>query len=321
MLGFDLFIYEEFISPILDENKKKNKHGLRTTEYRRIEHKTNQKLKEYRKLKLSKTTTKIELKKTFKTYKQFRTIRNSTQYKRVDTLPKGAVYVRYVDDWVLALTCTESEAKKIKQRISDFIQNHRKMKLDLEKTKISHVSEGYTFLGFRVQLKSGHKLMREIRSFKEGQYTRILRKTTSRVLYVTPDSARILKRLKLQNMCDNKGNPLANPKWVNFSEYEIVTKYNEVLKRIYNYYEPCGKVQKLYRVSHILHYSCARTLARRKKISLKKTFDTYGKSLKIKIEDKNNKILSTEFRDLPTLRKKTKKKDKKKVSEYTSQSF
>jgi hypothetical protein len=200
----------------------------------------------------------------------------------VGTLPKGAVYVRYVDDWVLALTCTELEAKKLKQKISDFIQNHRKIKLDLEKTKISRNTEGYNFLGFRIQIKRGYKQMRETRSFKKGCFTRILKRTTSYVLYITPDVTRIIKRLKLQNMCDKNGMPIANLKWIKSSEYEIVTKYNEILKGIFNYYEPCGRLHKLYRVSYILRYSCARTLARRKKISLKKIFNTYGKNLTIK---------------------------------------
>ncbi len=162
MLGFDLFIYEEFISPILEENKQKTQRGLRTAEYRRIEHQTNKKLEEYRQLKRSTDPKNSQLKQTLKAYKKLRAIRNATQYKRVETLPKGAVYVRYVDDWVLALTCTELEAKKIKQKISDFIQNHRKMKLDLEKTKISRTTEGYNFLGFKIQLKTVkvHKMQR-----------------------------------------------------------------------------------------------------------------------------------------------------------------
>lgn len=307
MLGFDFFIYEEFISPVLEENKKKTKRGIRTLEYRRIEHQTNKKLEEYRKLKRAIDPSKIQLKETLKTYKKLRAIRNSTQYKKVETLPKGAVYVRYVDDWVLALTCTESEAKKIKQKILDFIQNHRKMNLDQEKTKISRACEGYNFLGFKIQIKRGNKQMRESRSYKKDQYTRILRRTTSYVLHITPDIDRIIKRLKTQNMCDKHNMPVANPKWVNFSEYEIVTKYNETLRRIFNYYEPCEKLHKLCRVSYILHYSCARTLARRKKISLTKVFDTYGKNLTVKTTNENDKPLSVQFQNLSSLRRRLEK--------------
>lgn len=311
MLGFDLYVYEEIISPILEHNKKKNKKGLRTPEYRRIEHQTQTKLKEYRKLKQSKQTTKDKLKKTLKTYKRLRAIRNSTQFKRVETLPKGAVYVRYVDDWLLALTCTESEAQQIKKKLSDFIRNQRKMELDQTKTKISRTSDGYNFLGFRIQLKSGTKQMRETRLYNNG-FSRILRRTTSRVLYITPDTERVIKRLKQQNICDKNGQPVANPKWIKSSEYEIVTKYNEILRGIFNYYEPCGKFQKLYRISYILQYSCARTLARRKKISLKQVFDLFGKSLKIENKTENKKSQTVKFRDLPTLRKIDKTNERKK---------
>jgi retron-type reverse transcriptase len=308
MLGFDFYIYETFISPILEENKKKTKRGIRTAEYRRIELQTKKKLEEYRQLKQINKTQKNQTKETLKTYKQLRAIRNSTQYKRVDTLPKGAVYVRYIGGWVFALTCTEFEAKEIKKKISDFIQNKIKIKLDQEKMTISRTSEGYKFLGFKVQLKRDYGQIRETRSYKKDQYTRILRRTASHVLNITPDTDFIIKRLKLQNMCNNKGMPVANPKWIASSEYGIVTKYNEILREIYNYYKPCGKLQKLHRVSFLLHYSCAKTLARRKKISLRKIFDTYGKSLTIETIKVNGKPLSAKFQDLLSLRKISKKK-------------
>ena len=52
----------------------------------------------------------------------------------------------------LALTCKKKEAEQIRNKISEFLQTHRKMELDEEKTKITHASEGYKFLGFEIRL-------------------------------------------------------------------------------------------------------------------------------------------------------------------------
>lgn len=307
MLDFDYFIYENFVAPVLLENQTKSKKGFKTPEYKNINHSTKKLLKEYQGLKNDQNTTKQELKTALNKYKKSRNILLNTQYKRVDAIPKGALYVRYINDWVLALTCTKREAEKIKQRISNFIETQKKMQLDIKKTKISRVSNGYDFLGFNIQLTNDKKITRETRKYR-NKYLRALRKTIRRVLRITPDVNRIIKRLKLQKICDKKGKSIANPKWVNSSEYKIVTKYNKTLREIFNYYEPCGKFSKLYRISYILHYSCARTIARRKKISLKQVFTIYGKILKITINPENDKQHTTQFRDIAILRELKKKK-------------
>jgi len=230
----------------------------------------------------------------------------------VNTLPKGAVYARYADDWVLALTCTATEAKGIKNKIAEFILTQRKMQLDTDKTKITYISEGFKFLGFDItRLRNNKQKLVAMRS--GNNYYRILQRTLSHRFLITPDADRIIKRLKLQRMCDKNGKPMANPKWVGSSEYEIVTKYNQILRGIFNYYEPCGKFLKLYRISYILHYLCARTIARRKKITLEKVFSMYGKNLTIKVDrTEKNKSLSVTFQNLPRLRKILAKKPKKK---------
>lgn len=311
MLGFDRYIYEKFILPVLEENKKKTSKGKRRPEYRRISNQTQKLLNVYREHKLANGHNKEKIKASKQAFKKMRQLRNSTPYTRAETLPKGAVYVRYADDWILALTCTKKEATNIKQEISDFIQPHRKMQLDSDKTKITYISEGFNFLGFDIKMVTTDK-QTKITTRNRGKFLRILQRTQSRRFVITPDANRVIKRLKLQRICDKNGKPMGNPKWVGSSEYEIVTKYNQILRGIFNYYEPCGKFHKLYRISYILHYSCARTIARRKKISLREVFNIYGKQLTVKVEQPNKKPLSVKFQDLPSLRKTLSKSEKNK---------
>lgn len=301
MLEFDRYIYEEFIVPILEDNIKKKK-GQRNPEYRRLNAKCQKLLEEYRKAKTSNEKDKTRIHTSKRAYKQMRQFRNTKPYVNVSTLPKGAVYARYADDWVLAITCTTQEATKIKKKIADFIQRHRKMQLDSDKTKITYISEGFQFLGFDIKMATSNKQKRVTMKSRD-KYIRVLQRTYNRRLVISPDVNRIIKRLKLQGMCDVNGRPVANPTWIGSSEYEIVTKYNQILRGIFNYYEPCGRFHKLYRISYILQYSCARTIARRKKTTLKKVFNIYGKQLTIKVQRPKKKPLSVSFQDITKLRK------------------
>lgn len=181
------------------------------------------------------------------------------------------------------------------------------MQLDEEKTKITHAADGYKFLGFEVRLNiKNPKLKRVLQKNQKGQYVRVLKRTTSRQLIIEPDSNKILQRLKLLKFCNNKYEPRAKPSWIVYNEFQIVQKYAQVFRGIFDYYRPCERLTRLARISYILQYSCARALARRKKVSMKKIFEMYGKMMLIKTTIKGTKTESTRvvrFFDLTTLRK------------------
>jgi len=310
MLGLDEYIYEEFIVRVLTENENK-KLDVESPVYSKISYETKKALKEMEKLKNKNHKTQ-EFKIAQKKFRKLRAIRNKTPFEDVTRLKKGAVYVRYADDWVLALTCNKKEAEQIKIKISEFLQTKRKMQLDEEKTKITHASESYKFLGFEIRLNiKKPKLARVLQKHKNGNYTRTLKRTTSRQLTIEPDSDRILRRLKLLKFCNKNYEPRGKPAWIVYDEFQIVQKYDQVFRGIFNYYEPCQRLTRLARISYILQYSCARTLARRKKISMKQIFMKYGKNLHIKVKiqgTKEKKTRRIEFTNFTNLRKKNREK-------------
>jgi len=306
MLGLDRYVYEEFIAPVLKENENK-KLDVESPAYSKISYETNKALKEMKKLKDKNYKTQ-EFKIAQKKFRKLRAIRNKTPFEDVTRLKKGAVYVRYADDWILTLTCNKKEAEQIKIKISEFLQTERKMQLDEEKTKITHASEGYKFLGFEIRLNiKKPKLARVLQKHKKGNYTRTLKKTTSRQLTIEPESDRILKKLKLLKFCNENYEPRGKPAWIVFNEFQIVQKYAQIFRGIFNYYEPCQRLTRLARISYILQYSCAKTLARRKKISMRQVFTKYGKNLHVeeKIQGtKKKKTRRVEFTNFTNLRKK-----------------
>ena len=58
--------------------------------------------------------------------------------------------IRYADDFVIICT-SEKEAEHVKEKIATFLKDSIGLELSDEKTKITHISEGFDFLGFNVR--------------------------------------------------------------------------------------------------------------------------------------------------------------------------
>ena len=59
--------------------------------------------------------------------------------------------IRYADDFVILVRGTETQAEAIKQQTAEFMREQMRLTLSPEKTRITHVDDGFDFLGFRIQ--------------------------------------------------------------------------------------------------------------------------------------------------------------------------
>jgi group II intron reverse transcriptase/maturase len=306
LFGLDKFVYERIMKPLYEEESNK-REDIATKSYNKIRYQCDQALKKLRQLKKSINASDADIKLAKKNYKKLRNIRNSTGYTDAHRTKKKALYVRYADDWVLLLNASGSESDRYKQMIKEYLESERKMSLDDDKTKISYVSKGYKFLGFEIrQLTKNIKKTFVLQKNRKG-YVRHLRRTTSRQLTVEPHSDRILKRMKREQFCNYKFEPRAKPGWLIYDDFQIVERFNQIFRGIFNYYLPCQRLTRLNRISYILQYSCAKTLARKHKKSIHFTFRKYGKNLRIKKIHKttaSSKERIAEFLTLTDLRRK-----------------
>jgi RNA-directed DNA polymerase len=77
---------------------------------------------------------------------------NLTESQRHRRRKKGignALYVRYADDFVVLCNGTKAEALAIKQEIGELLRTMG-LTLSEEKTKVTHITEGFDFLGYRI---------------------------------------------------------------------------------------------------------------------------------------------------------------------------
>src|SRR6266498_3973042 len=59
--------------------------------------------------------------------------------------------IRYADDFVVLVPGTKAQAEAIKKDTVEFMREQMRLMLSPEKTRITHVDDGFDFLGFRIQ--------------------------------------------------------------------------------------------------------------------------------------------------------------------------
>ena len=65
-------------------------------------------------------------------------------------------FCRYADDWCVFLTRSSRErAERLRDEIRDFLRETCGLELSAEKTRITHVRDGYDFLGFNISVGVG----------------------------------------------------------------------------------------------------------------------------------------------------------------------
>jgi group II intron reverse transcriptase/maturase len=66
-------------------------------------------------------------------------------------------YARYADDFVVLCNGTKEQAHAMREELHTFLAGSLRLSLSLEKTKVTHLDDGFDFLGFRLQRSLGGK--------------------------------------------------------------------------------------------------------------------------------------------------------------------
>jgi len=70
------------------------------------------------------------------------------------------VYIRYADDFVILCNGTRVQAEELREEVRNFLATDLRLALSMEKTKVTHLNDGFDFLGFNIQRGMGHDGMK-----------------------------------------------------------------------------------------------------------------------------------------------------------------
>ena len=125
--------------------------------------------------------------------------------------------VRYADDFVVVSNSPIAEVKATKQAIQQFLENELHLTLSEEKTVITHVNDGFDFLGFHIQRKKVN-----------GKWAVHLRPTAKA-------KERVKQKLKA----------LTSRNWTWMDEYTRLTTLNAIVRGWAEYYRYTSLVQDI----------------------------------------------------------------------------
>jgi len=171
---------------------------------------------------------------------------------------RNCKYIRYADDFVIGVLGPRSMAIEIRDKIKDFLTDRLNVELSLEKTKITHISKGIEFLGYKFSRRTIF-----VRQSYSGR--KVLRKMTIPTLDVNMN--RVIARLSQANFCDGEGTPKPAFRFLRLPQSEVNQKVNSILRGLSEWWSIAGnRRQAIARVAYIIRYSIAKVYAAKFKL-------------------------------------------------------
>jgi len=204
-------------------------------------------------------------------------------------------YIRYADDFLLGFAGPKNEAEEIRRRLGEFLEQKLKLTLSPEKTFITHaVDDKAKFLGYEVQVtRVGHLISDNGKRNTNGSIAlRMPRKVVQKYLSLYSREGKIGHRTELTSERD----------------YTIISRYQSVLRGIYNYYcmaVNVGNNNRMRYIKWILEVSLTKTLAHKHQCHVSRIYKKYGtevldlKVLQVVIQRPHKEPLVATFGGIP----------------------
>lgn len=204
---------------------------------------------------------------------------------------KKLLYVRYADDFLIAINGNREDCVALKDKISDFISETLKMQLSNEKTLITHSSQKARFLGYDVKVRRNNKLKNAA-----GYTKRTLLSSVDLSIPFIDKINRFLFNKGAVKMKNGEMFSIHRPSLLRLTELEIITAYNAEVRGLCNYYNMASDYYRLNYFVYLMEYSCLKTLANKHKSTISKIINKYrhGKNKwAIPYETKNGRSYRT----------------------------
>lgn len=187
---------------------------------------------------------------------------------------------------MIGVTGTYELAVQIREEVRVFLQKNLKLELSMEKTKITHLGDEYAkFLGYYIKCNTASQNVSSRRKDEAGEILNI-RKSTGKPKLIVPRN--LLKTKLIQNgFANEQGRPKYLGKFIHLSDYEMIQRYNSIIRGFMNFYNIAEDRTSLNELVYILEYSLAHTLAAKHRISLKQVYTKYGNPVRVTVKERD----------------------------------
>nr|YP_009559043.1 maturase K [Corallorhiza cf. striata 'CA']QBA91118.1 maturase K [Corallorhiza cf. striata 'CA'] len=181
-------------------------------------------------------------------------------------------YVRYQGKAILASKGTLILMKKWKFHLVNFWQSYFHFWFQPYRIHIKQLpSYSLSFLGYFFSVLKNPLIVRN--QMLENSF--LINTLTKKLDTIVPVISLIVSLSKAQ-FCTVFGHPVSKPIWTNLSDSDILDQFCRICRNLCRYHSGSSKKQVLYRIKYILRLSCARTLARKHKSTVRTFMQRLG---------------------------------------------
>nr|AIB50724.1 maturase K [Lindernia micrantha] len=200
-------------------------------------------------------------------------------------------YVRYQRKSILASKGTSVLMNKWKCYLVTFWQWHFLLWFHPRRIYINQLSNhSLAFLGYLSSVRMNSSVVRSQILENSFLINNAIKKLETHVPIFL-----LIASLAKAKFCNVLGHPLSKPVWADLSDSNIIDRFGCISRNLSHYYSGSSKKKSLYRVKYILRLSCARTLARKHKSTVRAFLKRLGSELLEEFLMTEEDILSLTF--------------------------
>nr|YP_010392451.1 maturase K [Canarina eminii]UPX08060.1 maturase K [Canarina eminii] len=200
-------------------------------------------------------------------------------------------YVRYQGKAILSSKGTSLLMNKWKYYFVHLWQSYFYLWSQLRRIHINQLANhSLDFLGYfssmRRQTSRVHNQMLE-KSFLSNNPI----KQFDTILPIIP----LIGSLAKSKFCNRAGHPISKAVWVDLSDSDLIDRFGRISRNLSHYHSGSSKKKSLSRIKYILQLSCARTLARKHKSTVRAFLKRFGSELLEEFFTTEEEVLSLTF--------------------------
>nr|CBI63188.1 maturase K [Microtea scabrida] len=197
-------------------------------------------------------------------------------------------YVRYQGKWILASRAASLLMYKWKYYLINFWQWNFSVWSQPKRIYINRLSNhSLDFMGFLSSVRVNSSVVRSQMLENSFLMDNTIKKFDTRVPIIP-----LVGSLAKAKFCNVLGHPISKPVWTDLSDSDIIDRFGRICRNLCHYYSGSSRKKNLYRIKYILRLSCARTLARKHKSTVRAFLKRLGSKFLEEFFREEEKVLS-----------------------------
>nr|CBL95160.1 maturase K [Paramollugo nudicaulis]CBL95162.1 maturase K [Paramollugo nudicaulis] len=197
-------------------------------------------------------------------------------------------YVRYQGKSILASKGTSLLMHKWKYYLIHFWQCHFSVWSQPRRIYINRLSKhSLDFMGFLSSVRLNSSVVRSQMLENSFLIDNTIKKFDT-IVRIIP----LVGSLAKAKFCNVLGHPISKSVWTDLSDSDIIDRFGRICRNLSHYYSGSSRKKSLYRIKYILRLSCARTLARKHKSTVRAFLKRLGSEFLEEFFTEEEKVLS-----------------------------